>query len=61
MWSPSIVNSFSFTLKSELLEEVIALVIDEDEGREVLYTDLPDGLHAKLRVLNAFDAPYAAL
>ena len=53
--SPSIVGIPS--LQAELLEKVVALVIDEDEGREVLDSDLPDRLHAKLRVLYAFDAP----
>lgn len=45
----------------ELLEEVIALVIHEDEGGEVLYSDLPDSLHAELGILNALDALDAAL
>ena len=30
----------------ELLEEVVALVVDEDKGGEVFYRNLPDGLHA---------------
>ena len=29
----------------ELLEEVVALVIDDDEGREILDLDAPDRLH----------------
>ena len=29
----------------QLLEEVVALVIDEDEGGEVLNLNLPDGFH----------------
>jgi hypothetical protein len=40
----------------QLLEEVVALVIDEDKGREVLDGDLPDSLHAQLRILYALDA-----
>ena len=40
----------------QLLEEVIALVIYEDECWEVLYGNLPDCLHTKLRVLYALDA-----
>ncbi len=43
-------------LESELLEEVVALVVDEDECREVLHLDLPDSFHTELRVLNALDA-----
>ena len=44
------------TPRLQLLEEVIALVVDEDEGWEVLYGNLPDGLHAKLRILYTLDA-----
>ena len=40
----------------ELLEEVVALVVYEDECREVLYGNLPDSLHAELRILYALDA-----
>lgn len=40
----------------DLLEEVITLVVDEDKGREVLYLDFPDSLHAQLRILDALDA-----
>ena len=40
----------------DLLEEVVALVINEDECREVLNLNLPDSLHAELWVLNALDA-----
>ena len=40
----------------QLLEEVIAFVIYEDECREVFYGNLPDSLHAELRVLYALDA-----
>ena len=47
---------YKVILESELLEEVVALVIHEDECREVLYADLPDSLHSELRVLYAFDA-----
>ena len=45
-WSPRL----------ELLEEVVALVVYEDECREVLYGNLPDSLHAELRILYALDA-----
>src|SRR6478735_6984774 len=42
-------------------EEVVALVVDHDEGREVLDLDLPDRLHAQLGVLEHLDAPDAVL
>ena len=45
----------------QLLEEVVALVIHEDEGREVLNGNFPDSLHTKLWVLYALDALDAAL
>ena len=45
-WSPGL----------QLLEEVVALVVYEDECREVLYGNLPDSLHAELWVLYALDA-----
>jgi len=43
-------------LESELLEEVVTLVVNEDECREVLDADLPDSLHSKFRILYALDA-----
>ncbi len=36
-------------------EEVVALVVDDDEGGEVLDLDLPDRLHAELGVLEHLD------
>ena len=45
-WSPGL----------QLLEEVVALVVYEDECREVLYGNLPDSLHTELWVLYALDA-----
>ena len=47
---------YRMILESELLEEVVALVVHEDECREVLNTDLPDSLHSELRILDALDA-----
>ena len=47
--------SFKF-LESEFLEEVVTLVVNEDECREVLNLDLPDCLHTEFRVLHALDA-----
>src|SRR6185437_8539893 len=37
------------------LEKIIALVVDDDEGREVLDLDLPDRLHAELGIFLALD------
>ena len=48
--------TFNIPLQSELLEEVVTLVIYEDECREVLDVDLPDCLHSEFRVLHALDA-----
>ena len=45
----------------QLLEEVVALVIDEDEGGEVLHRDLPDGLHTEFGIGHAVDARDALL
>ena len=42
----------------ELFKEVVTLVVNKDESREVLYRDLPYCLHAKLRILNTLDALY---
>src|SRR5579883_1069289 len=43
----------------KLLEEVIALVVDDNEGGKILNLDFPDRFHAKLWVfqkLDSFDA-----
>ena len=45
----------------QLLEEVVALVVHEDEGGEVLNGDLPDGLHAEFGIFHALDALDARL
>ena len=50
-----------WTPRLQLLEEVVALVIDQDERREILYCNLPDCLHAEFGILNALDALDAAL
>ena len=39
----------------ELREEVVALVINEDEGREVFYTYFPYGFHAEFWVFHTLD------
>jgi hypothetical protein len=36
-------------------EEVVALVVDHEERREVLHLDLPDRLHAELGVVEHLD------
>src|SRR5215475_9354366 len=46
---------------TRLREEVIALVVDHDECREVPYLDPPDRFHAKLRVLQDLDLGDAVL
>lgn len=40
----------------QCLEEVVALVVYEDESREVLHLYLPYSLHAEFGIFNAFDA-----
>src|SRR5438309_10370678 len=42
-------------------EEVVALVIDNDEGGELLHLDPPDGLHSQLGVLQDVDLADALL
>ena len=37
-----------------LLEEVISLVVDKDECREILDMNLPYSLHPELRIFDAF-------
>ena len=58
--------TFNFSLRIrapglQLLEEVIALVIDEDEGGEVLDLNLPDGFHTQFGILHTLDALDARL
>ena len=42
-------------------KEIIALVIHQNVGREILNGNLPDSLHAQLGVLNALDGGDAVL
>ena len=37
-------------LGQDLLEEIVPLIVDDDEGREILDRDLEDGLHPELGV-----------
>ena len=39
-----------------MFEKVVAFVVYEDEGGEILYFDFPDGLHAKFGIFYAFYA-----
>src|SRR5262245_35062103 len=45
----------------ELLEEIVAFVVDDDEGREVLHLDPPDRLHAELGIFHGLDLLDAVL
>ena len=45
----------------QLLEEVVALVIYEDECREVFNGDFPDGFPTEIGIFHTFDALDAAL
>jgi Kef-type K+ transport system membrane component KefB len=49
------------TGRGDLVEEVVPLVVDHDEGGEVLDLDPPDRLHAQLRVLEHLDLADAVL
>ena len=39
---------------ADLLEEVVAFVVDEDESGEVFHFDFPDGFHAEFREIDDF-------
>ena len=43
-------------LETKFLKEVVALIVNEDECREILNVDLPDCLHTELWVLYTLDA-----
>ena len=45
----------------QLLEEVVALVVDDDEGREILDLDAPDRLHAEFGIFEHLDLADAVL
>ena len=40
----------------QLGEEIVALIVYEDEGREVFYPDFPHSLHANLWEFHTLDA-----
>lgn len=48
---PHLGPAWARDLAEPLGEEVIALVVDDDEGGEVFDVDLPDGFHAEFWVL----------
>ena len=39
----------------QFLEEVIALVVDDDEGRKILDLDAPDRFHAEFGIFHHLD------
>ena len=43
------------------VEEVVALIVGDDEGREVLNCDPPDGLHPEVFHVEDFDVGDAVL
>src|SRR5512140_68434 len=45
----------------QFLEEVVALVVDHDEGREILDLDAPDRFHAELGIFHHLDLLDAVL
>src|SRR6202007_3467060 len=45
----------------QILEEVVAFVVDDDEGREVDYFDAPDRFHAELGIFDHLDLLDAVL
>ena len=42
---------------ADLREEIVALVVHQNEGGEVLHLNLPDGFHAQFRVFQQFHLP----
>ena len=42
---------------ADLCEEIVALVVHQNEGGEVLHLNLPDGFHAQFRVFQQFHLP----
>src|SRR5258708_20282863 len=45
----------------QFLEEIIALVVDDDEGREIHHLDAPDRFHAELGIFHHLDLLDAVL
>src|SRR3981081_3664446 len=53
--------SLEKTLDLQFAEKIVALVVGDDEGREVLDLDAPDRFHAELGILQHLDLPDAVL
>src|SRR3954469_2537658 len=45
----------------QFLEEVVALVVDDDEGREIHHLDAPDRFHAEFGIFHHLDLLDAVL
>src|SRR5215469_5889237 len=56
-WIPAFagMTMIEFRCASELREEVVALVVDDDESREIDHLDTPDRFHAELGVFDEVD------
>src|SRR5262249_51877642 len=48
-------GGFITSSQIQVLEEVVALVVDDDEGGEIDHFNAPDRLHAELRIFDALD------
>ena len=57
----NVVGLVAAVARLELLEEVVALVVHQNEGGEILNGNFPDSLHAEFGVLHAFNALDATL
>src|SRR4051812_28422969 len=52
---PSACPDVSICLFAEALEKIVALVVDDDEGRKILDPDAAHGFHAEIREIDDFD------
>src|SRR6476469_6974735 len=60
--SPAMTDRGIFPLPQvQLFEEIIALVVDDDEGRKILDLDAPDRFHAEFGILHNLDLLDAVL
>ncbi len=50
----SLAKSASLAFLGNLREEIVALVIHKNEGREVLYVYLPDSFHTQFGIFKKF-------
>src|SRR5262249_58664925 len=48
-------GAFTASPQIQILEEVVAFVVDDDKGREIDHFDAPDRLHTELGIFDAFD------